>query len=157
MRKMFPLHVSQRMSWVSQQPVVAVAFSYDCGMHGTHCKPLTQPHTQALTILSGFIVSGLICGGTKVSSSTKRLLSSTFQSISPQKWKNKHKPGLHEWWFPPIERGFNKSNTPKTHMFSPSFPLIRGQIYMLTSFGRRINAKSVIKSSRKPGHLAIKI
>lgn len=66
--------------------------------------------------------------------------------------------GLREWWFPPKK---SRSNNPAQHSTKPYvlsiIPQIRGQIYTLTSFCRRINAKPVIKSSRKPGHLAIKM
>lgn len=72
--------------------------------------------------------------------------------------KTNRNPGLREWWFPPKK---SRSNNPAQHSTKPYvlsiIPQIRGQIYTLTSFCRRINAKPVIKSSRKPGHLAIKM
>lgn len=98
-RKMFPLQESKGQFRVSQQPVGAATVSYDCARHGTHFQPWPGCIPKPWPFRVFLIMSRLICGRTKVSSSTRSLPSSAFQSTSLRKWKNKYEPGLCEWWF----------------------------------------------------------
>lgn len=117
--------------WVLSFTTVAAGFSPDCRVHSIHFQPWPG-HTPKTWTFQVLIVTGLICGGTKVSSSARNLLSSTFQSISQQKWKNKHKAGFNEWWFPRLKAAYTN---PTQYCKSPYVPFIISlvwcQIYVI--------------------------
>lgn len=141
---MFPMHATRRELCVLRS--VSLLFWLRLAQHA-FATP-SRPHTKARPFV----------GALKLAHPRGAFCPLHFKAYFCGNGKTNRNPGWREWWFPPEKCRFNNPAQDSTKPYVLSIiSQSRGQIYTLTSFCRRINAKPVIKSSRKPGHLAIKM